>query len=55
MPKILSGLPLRSMPPALGATSRGPWRHRSSPEGSLVQFTYFVAPPLDEDGGLPAA
>lgn len=56
VPKILSGLPLRSMPPRLRREISQAMATALEPGGSLVQFTYFKAPPLDEaaaaSGGL---
>jgi phosphatidylethanolamine/phosphatidyl-N-methylethanolamine N-methyltransferase len=56
VPKILSGLPLRSMPKPIRASITRAMASSLSKQGSLVQFSYFVAPPLDEGevktGGL---
>lgn len=56
VPKILSGLPLRGMTPALRREISKAMAAALEPGGSLVQFTYFKAPPLDEEtaaaGGL---
>ena len=48
VPKILSGLPLRSMPKPIRAGITRAMASSLSNQGSLVQFSYFVAPPLDE-------
>ena len=48
VPKILSGLPLRSMPKPVRAAITRAMAHSLAAQGSLVQFSYFVAPPLDE-------
>jgi phosphatidylethanolamine/phosphatidyl-N-methylethanolamine N-methyltransferase len=48
VPRILSGLPLRSMPePVRTGISRAMARSLAD-EGTLVQFSYFLAPPLAE-------
>jgi phosphatidylethanolamine/phosphatidyl-N-methylethanolamine N-methyltransferase len=48
VPKILSGLPLRGMTPSLRRDISKAMAEALEPGGSLVQFTYFKAPPLDE-------
>ncbi|WP_119269657.1 class I SAM-dependent methyltransferase [Taklimakanibacter deserti] len=48
VPKILSGLPLRSMPKAVRAGITRAMATSLTTQGSLVQFSYFVAPPLAE-------
>lgn len=48
VPKILSGLPLRSMPEGVRSAISRAMATSLSPQGSLVQFSYFVAPPLAE-------
>jgi phosphatidylethanolamine/phosphatidyl-N-methylethanolamine N-methyltransferase len=48
VPRILSGLPLRSMPePVRTGISRAMARSLAD-GGTLVQFSYFLAPPLAE-------
>ena len=49
VPRIMSGLPLRSMPPRLRRDITQAMGLALEPGGSIVQFTYFKAPPLDED------
>jgi phosphatidylethanolamine/phosphatidyl-N-methylethanolamine N-methyltransferase len=48
VPKILSGLPLRSMPKPVRAGITRAMATSLCAHGSLVQFSYFVAPPLAE-------
>ncbi|MGE3873656.1 MAG: class I SAM-dependent methyltransferase [Parvibaculaceae bacterium] len=48
VPKILSGLPLRSMPEPVRAAITRAMATSLANQGSLVQFSYFVAPPLAE-------
>lgn len=48
VPKILSGLPLRSMPDGLRSAISRAMAMSLTADGSLVQFSYFVAPPLAE-------
>ncbi|MGE0240070.1 MAG: class I SAM-dependent methyltransferase [Parvibaculaceae bacterium] len=48
VPKILSGLPLRSMPKPIRAAITRAMATSLATEGSLVQFSYFAAPPLAE-------
>jgi phosphatidylethanolamine/phosphatidyl-N-methylethanolamine N-methyltransferase len=47
-PKLLSGLPLRSMPDAVRGAIGHAMGKALLPGGRLVQFTYFAAPPLPE-------
>ncbi|MGE0005765.1 MAG: class I SAM-dependent methyltransferase [Parvibaculaceae bacterium] len=46
--KILSGLPLRSMPKPVRAGITRAMATSLASQGALVQFSYFVAPPLAE-------
>jgi phosphatidylethanolamine/phosphatidyl-N-methylethanolamine N-methyltransferase len=48
VPRILSGLPLRSMPNGVRAAITRAMATSLATQGSLVQFSYFVAPPLAE-------
>jgi phosphatidylethanolamine/phosphatidyl-N-methylethanolamine N-methyltransferase len=48
VPKILSGLPLRSMPEAVRSAITRAMATSLAAHGSLVQFSYFLAPPLAE-------
>jgi phosphatidylethanolamine/phosphatidyl-N-methylethanolamine N-methyltransferase len=48
VPKILSGLPLRSMPQNVRTAITRAMATSLASQGSLVQFSYFVAPPLAE-------
>jgi phosphatidylethanolamine/phosphatidyl-N-methylethanolamine N-methyltransferase len=48
VPKILSGLPLRSMPEGVRTAISRAMANSLAQQGSLVQFSYFVAPPLAE-------
>jgi phosphatidylethanolamine/phosphatidyl-N-methylethanolamine N-methyltransferase len=48
VPKILSGLPLRSMPAAARAAITRAMATSLAAQGTLVQFSYFPAPPLAE-------
>jgi phosphatidylethanolamine/phosphatidyl-N-methylethanolamine N-methyltransferase len=48
-PKLLSGLPLRSMPDPVRNEIGRAMRAALLPGGRLVQFTYFAAPPLPAD------
>lgn len=48
VPKILSGLPLRSMPSGVRSAITRAMATSLTTQGSLVQFSYFVAPPLAE-------
>lgn len=48
-PKLLSGLPLRSMPDPIRNDIGRAMTAALLPGGNLVQFTYFAAPPLPED------
>ena len=48
VPKILSGLPLRSMPEALRVAITRAMATSLADQGALVQFSYFLAPPLAE-------
>lgn len=47
-PRILSGLPLRSMPPDIRRRISAAMAQSLRKGGSLVQFTYFLSAPLDE-------
>lgn len=49
VPRILSGLPLRSMPDTVRAAISRAMGEALAPHGSLVQFSYFIAPPLAEE------
>jgi phosphatidylethanolamine/phosphatidyl-N-methylethanolamine N-methyltransferase len=49
VPKLLSGLPLRSMPDPVRDGIGRAMRTALLPGGRLVQFTYFATPPLSED------
>jgi phosphatidylethanolamine/phosphatidyl-N-methylethanolamine N-methyltransferase len=46
VPRILSGLPLRSMAPEMRAAIARAMAQALEPGGTLIQFTYFNAPPL---------
>jgi phosphatidylethanolamine/phosphatidyl-N-methylethanolamine N-methyltransferase len=46
VPRILSGLPLRSMTPSVRGEIARAISHSLAPGGTLVQFTYFNGPPL---------
>jgi phosphatidylethanolamine/phosphatidyl-N-methylethanolamine N-methyltransferase len=48
VPRILSGLPLRSMPNNIRSAITRAMATSLAARGSLVQFSYFVAPPLAE-------
>jgi phosphatidylethanolamine/phosphatidyl-N-methylethanolamine N-methyltransferase len=48
VPKILSGLPLRSMPQSVRAAITRAVATSLAARGTLVQFSYFLAPPLVE-------
>lgn len=48
VPRILSGLPLRSMAAPMRAEIGRAMAGSLAPGGRLVQFTYFNAPPLPE-------
>lgn len=48
VPRILSGLPLRSMPEAVRTGISRAMATSLSDDGMLVQFSYFLAPPLTE-------
>lgn len=48
VPKILSGLPLRSMPEGVRIAISRAMATSLAAQGSLVQFSYFIAPPLAE-------
>jgi phosphatidylethanolamine/phosphatidyl-N-methylethanolamine N-methyltransferase len=48
VPRILSGLPLRSMPNGVRSAITRAMAISLAMQGSLVQFSYFVAPPLAE-------
>jgi phosphatidylethanolamine/phosphatidyl-N-methylethanolamine N-methyltransferase len=48
VPKILSGLPLRSMPEGVRVAISRAMATSLARQGTLVQFSYFVAPPLAE-------
>ncbi len=48
VPRILSGLPLRSMPASVRSAITRAMATSLDAQGSLVQFSYFVAPPLAE-------
>jgi phosphatidylethanolamine/phosphatidyl-N-methylethanolamine N-methyltransferase len=48
VPRILSGLPLRSMPSGARSAITRAMATSLAAQGSLVQFSYFVAPPLAE-------
>ena len=48
VPRILSGLPLRSMPNAVRSAITRAMATSLASQGSLVQFSYFAAPPLAE-------
>jgi phosphatidylethanolamine/phosphatidyl-N-methylethanolamine N-methyltransferase len=48
VPRILSGLPLRSMPSSMRSAITRAMATSLATQGSLVQFSYFVAPPLAE-------
>jgi phosphatidylethanolamine/phosphatidyl-N-methylethanolamine N-methyltransferase len=48
VPKILSGLPLRSMPKPVRAAITRAMATSLANQGSLVQFSYFAVPPLAE-------
>ena len=48
VPRILSGLPLRSMPPEIRRRISAAMAQALRKGGSLVQFTYFLSAPLDE-------
>lgn len=48
VPKILSGLPLRSMPDAIRTGISRAMAASLADHGTLVQFSYFLAPPLSE-------
>jgi phosphatidylethanolamine/phosphatidyl-N-methylethanolamine N-methyltransferase len=48
VPRILSGLPLRSMPNSVRSAITRAMATSLTTHGSLVQFSYFVAPPLAE-------
>ena len=48
VPRILSGLPLRSMPEAIRAGISRAMADSLADDGTLVQFSYFLAPPLAE-------
>ncbi len=46
VPRILSGLPLRSMPEAVRVGISRAMATSLAGDGTLVQFSYFLAPPL---------
>jgi len=48
VPRILSGLPLRSMPEPVRAGISRAMATSLADDGTLVQFSYFLAPPLAE-------
>jgi phosphatidylethanolamine/phosphatidyl-N-methylethanolamine N-methyltransferase len=48
VPKVLSGLPLRSMKPETRSEIAEAVANSLEPGGTLVQFTYFSAPPLPQ-------
>jgi len=48
VPRILSGLPLRSMPEPVRAGISRAMATSLADDGALVQFSYFLAPPLAE-------
>lgn len=48
VPRILSGLPLRSMPEAIRTGITRAMAASLADGGSLVQFSYFLKPPLAE-------
>jgi phosphatidylethanolamine/phosphatidyl-N-methylethanolamine N-methyltransferase len=48
VPRILSGLPLRSMPEPVRTGISRAMASSLADEGTLVQFSYFLAPPLAE-------
>jgi phosphatidylethanolamine/phosphatidyl-N-methylethanolamine N-methyltransferase len=48
VPRILSGLPLRSMPNSVRSAITRAMATSLATQGALVQFSYFVAPPLAE-------
>ena len=48
VPRILSSLPLRSMAPQTRSEIASAMSQSLEPGGTLVQFTYFTAPPLPE-------
>lgn len=48
VPRILSGLPLRSMPDPIRTGISRAMAAALADDGVLVQFSYFIAPPLAE-------
>ncbi len=48
VPRILSGLPLRSMPEPIRVGISRAMAASLADDGTLVQFSYFLAPPLAE-------
>src|SRR4029079_18472747 len=48
VPRILSGLPLRSMPEPVRAGISRAMATSLADDGTLVQFSYFLVPPLAE-------